>query len=284
MVSQALLNRFASPDGFITAYDLRYGVSNLRTSKAVGFESNFVKREPDTTEAVWREVEELIRPALSEVDQQSGPLSETTERVVKDLVALHFARSLATSAGHSRALVHAEEKVRSNKADLARLARAKYSGLHLDFAPSIHAEIADEIIAAVRDEESTGTVFRDDVLRYFEVTRTNLSTFSLMVRPLMGEAELLLGDCPAVSLSRGMEPSTRSPLLEAAFIAMPLGPQNVAFVYPDGIDEPVVPVGPEEALYLNRSQVAQAQRQVYSRPGSGLNQMVQAYRQPSRRQ
>ncbi|QOT19247.1 DUF4238 domain-containing protein [Paenarthrobacter sp. YJN-5] len=284
VVSQALLNRFASPDGLISAYDVRWGDTKQKTSKAIGFQENFVKHEPDAAEAIWREVEDRIGPAFTEIDQQPAQLSALTEGAVKDLVALHFARSLATAAGHEQALADTERRVRSDTPTLARLARLKYQGLHLEHAPSILAEIADGIMADVRSEESAGIIFRDDVLRYFGATRTSFTSYSLMVRPVVTGAELLLGDCPAISVSREMASSSiRSPLFDANLIAMPLGPNHVAFVYPDGIEEPVIPVGPEQALHLNGIQVDQASRQVYSRPGSGLDMMARARRAPLRK-
>lgn len=283
VVSQALLNRFASSAGLIGAYDVRHGVTKLRTSKAVGFQENFVNHERDATEAIWKEVEDHVSSVFNDIDRQAGQLSEPTVRVVKDLVALHFARSLATSSGHAEALTGVEQALRNDKPRLARLARLKHEGLHLDHAPSVLTDIADEIIAGVRADEATGTIFRDDVVRYYEVTRAHFSAYSLMVRPVVTGTELLLGDCPAVSVSHGMQVSARSPLFEAALIAMPLGPRHVAFVYSHGIDEPVVPVGVEQALHLNGIQVAQAKRQVYFRPESGLNRMAQSYRPPIRR-
>ena len=60
-----------------------------------------------------------------------------TDSVVKDLVALHFARSLATSCGHAEALAGVAQALRDDKPRLARLARLKHEGLHLDHAPSV---------------------------------------------------------------------------------------------------------------------------------------------------
>lgn len=284
VVSQVLLNRFASPAGLISAYEVRWGVTKQRTSRAIGYQENFVKHEPDATEAIWKEVEDRTGPALTEVDQQPGQLSAATEEAVRDLVALHFARSLVTAAGHEQALADAEQRVRSNSCALADLAEVKHKGLHLEHASSIHAEIADGIMADVHAEESSGVIFRDDLLRYFQATRISFATYSLMVRPVVAGAELLLGDCPAISVSRGMaSSSTRSPLFQANLIAMPLGPRHVAFVYPDGIEEPVIPVGIERALHLNGIQVDQASRQVYSRPGSDLDKVARARRAPLRK-
>lgn len=283
VVSQALLNRFASPAGLINAYDVRWGVTKQLTSKAIGFQEDFVKHEPDATEAIWKEVEDRIAPAFAEIDRNPGHLSSPTEEAVRDLVALHFARSLATSAGHEQALADVEQKVRSDTPTLARLAQLKHRGLHLEHAPSVLADIADGIMAEVRTEESAGVIFREDVLRYFDVTRTNFTSYSLMVRPLDGDAELLLGDCPAISVAHGMaSSSSRSALFDANLIAMPLGPSHVAFVYPDGVSEPVIPVGSEEILHLNGIQVDQAARQVYSRPASGLDQVARSRRAPLR--
>jgi hypothetical protein len=62
VVSQALLNRFASPDGLISAYDVRWGITKQKTSKAIGFQENFVMHEPNATEAIWKEVEDRIGP------------------------------------------------------------------------------------------------------------------------------------------------------------------------------------------------------------------------------
>lgn len=284
VVSQALLKRFASPAGLISAYDVRWGVTKQRTSKAIGFQENFVKHKPDATEAIWKEVEDRISPAFAEIDAQTGQLTMPTEETIRDLVALHFARSLATAAGHEQALLDVELQVHSDKPTLARLARLKHKGLHLEHASGIHAEIADGIMADVRAEDSAGVIFRDDVLRYFEVTRTIFTAYSLMLRPVVPGAELLLGDCPAISVSRGMSSSsTRSPLFDANLIAMPLGPGHVAFVYPDGISESVVPVDIEQVLHLNGIQVDQASRQVYSRPESGLDKMARSRRPPLRR-
>ncbi|WP_345043589.1 DUF4238 domain-containing protein [Arthrobacter methylotrophus] len=281
VVSQALLNRFCDPnDDLIGVYDVRYGHQKPSTSKAIGFQKYFVKHEPDEAEKLWRAVEDRIAPAFREIDESPATYSPETSAAVKDLVALHYARSMATRQIHDIALANAERHVRSDTPMLSRLANLKHSGLHLEHAPGIHAEIAEEIITDLRAQLSTGVDFRDALFRFFEITKARLSGYSLMIRPAIGGAEFLLGDCPAVSVARGMNPEVRAPLLDAAMITMPLGPRSIAFVYPDGIAEATVPVDGINAVVINRGQLTQAQERVYHRRSSGLGAWAETNRPP----
>lgn len=283
VVSQALLNRFRNDGGGLVGfYDLRYGSSGQRSARSLGYESNFVTVDPDLVESTWKEIEDPIAQAFDEIDQAPDVLSQGTVSAVKNFVALHYARSLATSAIHTETLTVAEEQVRADKQMLAHLARIKHHGLHLEHAQDIHHGIAEEIIERVREQESSGQVFRNDLLRIFEVTKACFFGYSLMIRPAIGGAEFMLGDCPAVSVARGMNPMVRAPLFDSSMIVMPMGRWSVAFVYPDGLPEPTVPVRPEDAKYINRGQVAQAKRQVYFSPSSGLGSWAKSYRPPTR--
>lgn len=278
VVSQTLLNRFNDGGGPVGFYDVRYGTIGEKSAKGLGYERDFVRDSADETELIWKEVEDPIARAFAEIDQGPEAPSPETVTAVKNFVALHYARSRATSTIHTGTLADAEAELRADTPKLARLAQLKYHGLHLEHAYDIHQEIATEIIAEVRAQEASEQVFRNDLLRLFETTKHSFAGYSLMIRPAIDGAEFILGDCPAVSAARGMNPMHRTPLLDASIILMPLGPRSVVFVYPDGLDEPTVPVGAADAEYINKSQVAQAKNQVFFRRSGRLGQWAQACR------
>lgn len=227
VVSQALLKRFGDDGGPVGFYDVRYGKLGEKYAKGLGYEINFVKDSPDETELIWKEVEDPMRRAFDEIDQGPKVLSPETVSAVKNLVALHYARSLATSAIHAASLANVEAKLRADTPRLARLAQLKHPGLRLEHAHSIQQDIATEIMDAVKEQEASEQVFRNDLLRLFDFAKTQLSGHALMVRVATGGVEFVLGDCPAVSVTRGMNPMRRAPLFDASLFLMPLGPRSL---------------------------------------------------------
>lgn len=99
VVSRALLRRFLGPTNQgdrLLAYNLRFGGANLRTPRAVGKLENFVKIDSQETERLWGLTEQDLPAAIDAARTRRVLRDLKHVAVIKDAIALHFARSLDT--------------------------------------------------------------------------------------------------------------------------------------------------------------------------------------------
>lgn len=231
VVSKVVLARFAV-EGMVEVEDVRRpGRWRPRSPSAVGYVEHYVRHDSAVAEALWQRTETRIGPALDELDAGGVPeRGSGTEQVVKDCLALHWARSHSVKAAADSAW----ERVRRASADdLARrpellaLAFAQQTGRD-DPTPQELADLNEELHAGP-EEIVDGRHFSERVRYFFAQAQEKFADRSLEVGLcLPGARDLVVSDNPVVTPARrkpGLNAEQGVALGDAYAVGMPLGPR-----------------------------------------------------------
>lgn len=115
VVSKVLLRQFAVPTNGgerLLAHSLRYGKTKLRGPSGVGKLENFVKIDSQETEHLRGQTEQYLPAALAVAKTRRIFASPRHVGVIKDAIALHFARSLELLRAHAMLWEHGLERTR----------------------------------------------------------------------------------------------------------------------------------------------------------------------------
>ncbi|TAP39604.1 DUF4238 domain-containing protein [Arthrobacter sp. S39] len=283
-VSQVLLKQFCAmadgKEGICQIEVIDGRTIDPKPSKSMGFEWHMFKHKGEWMEKLWQEVEGPMGDVCKTLAEGRPEDVEPRKVAVSDFIALHFARSLETKRIHRDSYVKMERQTRANREMQLKLATLRYPMLNLELATSVLESMSESVLEPIQNQEAMGSPFQEFVESAFACTRQQLSNYSLSIRSALSGTEYLLGDCPAVGIDRGMNPRRRPPLFEAKALIMPLSTQYAAIVYPRSSEDPVFsvdPTGDEEVLAINHGQIAQSQKRVFYRPGSGHETTVRTY-------
>jgi hypothetical protein len=286
VVSKVMLRQFTIPtkDGErLLAHSLRYGKAKLRAPKGVGKLEDFVKIDSKETEDLRGQTEQHLPAALSAPRTRRIFANPKHVAVVKDAIALHFARSLELLQAHAMLWEHGIERARqqhvADEAAMATLFYEKY-GLLPPSARAAGEIISEQLLAETRQLYESGAIFRLRVVDMFHAARQLAANAGLeIIRPARGE--FLIGDVPAIPID-----ATRQalgvlggvPFADASTVILPLGPRRLAAL---GRADAFRSVPGSFVKQLNAFQIAKAQTYVFMRPGSGLEPSVRSQRPPT---
>lgn len=283
-VSQVLLKQFYGmangKDGICQIEVLNGRTIDPKPSKSMGFEWHMFKHKGEWMEKLWQEVEGPMGDVCNTLAQGKPEDVGPKKIAVTDFIALHFARSLETKRIHQDSYVNIERQTRANREMQLKLATLRYPMLNLELAATVLESMSAAVLEPIQDQEAKGSPFQEFVESAFARTRQQLFDYSLSIRPALSGTEYLLGDCPAIGIDRVMNPRRRPPLFEAKALILPLSTRYAAIVYPKSAEDPVFSVDPadqDEVLAINHGQIAQSQKRVFYRPGSGHEMTVRTY-------
>jgi hypothetical protein len=283
VTSKVLMKRFAAPagrdKGQLSYINLDHPDREyLRGPDGCGKVDDFFIFASGFLEKLWKKTEDKMHEALLAVDAGTVLSSERHSSTIKDAIALHFARSLATRQVGEQLWQQVVLKERTRwlctlvgRQELQRLFRWRYG---LDAAGPAALEIMlDEILAPSMEMWKSGAKFTEGAEYIHDHARAWLRTQQLeILTPDSGE--FLMGDIPALTVQRGVP---RVGVLggialhDASSVFMPLGPRHVA-----GLGR--VPLTAELSIAqvdeVNAAQLLGAMERVYMRPGSGLGTFV----------
>ena len=286
VVSKVLLRQFAIPTkngDRLLAHSLQYGKAKLRAPKGVGKLENFVKIDSQETEELWGQTEQHLPAALAAARTRRIFANPKHVAVIKDAIALHFARSLELLQAHAmlweRGLERTRQQYRADEATMATLFYQRY-GLLPPSARAAGEIISQQLLAETRQLYESGAIFRLRVVDMFHAARQLASKAGLeIIRPARGE--FLIGDVPAIPID-----ATRQalgvlggvPFANASTVILPLGPRRLAAL---GRTDAFRSVPGSFVKQLNAFQIGKAQTYVFMRPGSGLEPSVLSQRPPT---
>ena len=273
VVSQVILRRFLGPtpqgDRLLT-YNLRYGKAKLRAPGAVGKLRNFVQIDSLETERLWGRTEQDLPAAIDAAHTRRVLQNPKHVAVIKDAIALHFARSLDTL-----------ESVNQSWQQILATTRAAYLAeqpameelfyrKHGFFASGsiVAEEIVDDLLRTVKQLYENGSYFRLRVVDLFEEARRMGASARLeIIRPRGSQSRFLLGDVPAISFNAGgnaLGIPGGVPFGDATTVFLPLSPTRLAAL---GRADRFEAVPAAAVRQINRFQVVKAHDYVYMHPG-----------------
>lgn len=279
LISQIILRRFCLPTtqgDRLFAHSLQIGKGKLSATKSVGKLENFVKIDSQATETLWGQTEQYLPAAIDAARTSRIFKNPHHVQVLKDAIALHFARSLealaSTKAIWERGLAEARAAYLSDPEAMADLYYRKH-GLHVPPADSVSEQIADDLLEAAETLHRRGIAFRLRVVDLFEQARRLAATAGLQIlRPARGE--FLIGDVPAVTIDAQRKAiGVREGVAfgSGTTVMLPLSPNRLVALARVNSFERIPKGGVDE---LNAIQIRQAQKYVYYRPGSHLESFV----------
>lgn len=284
LVSRVLLRRWSNhKGGQICGLDLDSLSQRCDSVDQFGAAEDLIKEDPEITEQLWNTIERKLKHPFDLLDQ--GRILEPQNRkhiqALKECLALHFARSPL--------LVKIMKESQPHFVDQAT------QGVLKRYTPG---QAVKSITGFYVPESMAYTVFRQRVDEEFSTElhktllartfKNNVETALSKIEPLGIEictamrSEFIVGDCPVVTWEKesdkaGIQNGVSWGKADAIF--MPLGPRHVIALSKTSsyreLSEP-------EVVKLNKLQVQQATKEIYSRPGSGLLDVIaEALSKPS---
>jgi hypothetical protein len=283
VTSKLVMKRFAAPagqdKGLVCYISLDHpDQAYMRGPAGCGKVDDFLTFASGFLEKLWKKTEDQMHDALLAVDAGTVLSSERHSATIKDAIALHFARSLATRQVSEQLWrqVVLQERTRwlrtpAGRRELQRLFRRRYK---LDAAGPAALEIMlDEILALSMEMWNSGAKFAEGIEYMHDHAQAWLRTQQLEILT-PGSGEFLMGDVPALTVQRGVP---RVGVLggialhDASSVFMPLGPRHVAGL---GRVPQTAELSSAQVNEVNAALMLGAMERVYMRPGSGLDDFV----------
>jgi len=286
LVSQALLRRFCIPTSQgdrLLSYNLQYGKTQLLSTRQVGKLKDFVKIDSEETEKIWARTEQDLPDAIDAA--RTGRLFKNPKHVavIKEAIALHFARSLdtldSTKALWEKTLSDARAAYLANPQAMEQIFYLKHG--FVAGGAYVAEQVADDLLAHTRALYQSGAAFRLRVVDVFEEARARAASANLEIIRPNRRGQFLLGDVPAISVGPGghaLGIPGGVPFGDATTVILPLSPTRLAALGSANRFEAVPAVAVKQA---NSVQVRKAQKYVYMQPGSGLEKFVGSERPPT---
>lgn len=278
VVTRYLLANWA-PDGELIAHDLWRDSAQRRSPRAEGFVPSLVADGSAAIEARWKELEDAARPAVERLGAVDLLDDAKAMASLRDLLALHLARSKTVDVMWERSLRENDEvaalwKLIHDPAVLDAVFEER-TGLK-PAGPAARLEALEYLTALF--EERLGQHrkgFRDALVEQVETARERLSSAFLEIGHAQG-CDFLIGDSPMQPYDRD---SRRVGFLngvtldQADYLGMPLTPQFTVGITTRGPHRMIEVHAPAVAR-LNEIQLWTAHWKVYYRPGSDLAGMA----------
>jgi hypothetical protein len=216
------------------------GKLERRSPTSCMYMPNFISAAPAEAEQLWGSIENRLPDALAALDAGTILSKADCIATIKDCLAMHVARSKGMAWTREESLQRAAatlkvEMMTKQPQWLLERFRRRYG---IDGVGFQALEIAaNDFIRAAAPAVNTPKTFWNSVRELFGLFKTHFSAQHLeIVTPAPGAGEFLLGDFPAVALSKTGEvlggPRWGVPVDDAATVVMPLGPRHFVALGP----------------------------------------------------
>ena len=186
VVSRALLRRFLGPTNQgerLLSYNLQFGRARLRAPGAVGKLENFVKIDSRETEQLWGLTEQDLPAAIKAARTRRVLQNPKYVAVIKDAIALHFARSLdtleAVDQNWQQTLANARAAYLADRPAMEQLFYQKHG--YYASGSTVAEEIADDLLSMAIALNQSGAYFRLRVVDLFQEARRVAAASSLEI-------------------------------------------------------------------------------------------------------
>jgi hypothetical protein len=278
LISQALMRQFCIPTNQgdrLLSYNLQFGRMRLLPTRQVGKLTDFVKIDSEATEQLWSRTEQDLPAAIKAARTRRVLKNPKHVAVIKDAIALHYARSKATlesvEKNWQETLAMARAVYMANRPAMEELFYQKHS--YRAGGSTVAEEIADDLLSGATALNQSGAYFRLRVVDIFEEASRRASAARLeIIWSRRSQFQLLFGDVPAITIPDG------APFGDATTVFLPLSPTRLAALSRTDRFEAV---GARAVRQANAHQIAKAGDYVYMHPGSGLDTFVASVRPPT---
>ena len=267
-VSRVVLRQFAmGRNKSLTVYDRTKG-RVFRTGPGAVFKcSKFIAHDAQEAENRWGLVETRLPKAYLAVESRQALEDPATLDILRDVLALHWARSPATRALHEKV---GDEVLRESRLSYARqpevlrqLFRARTGGLHPGGIEAL--QWVNEDLHRI-PPDTMNRFFAERNAVHYQQAREYFARFQIQIG-YASQGEFLIGDAPVVTLKHGHNgrgPHQGVPLLEADEVVMPISPDVVIGL---ARQAEVITLTPEQVTRVNEYQWQSFIRYIGCRPG-----------------
>ena len=275
LVSQVVLRQFARR-GVLTLYD---GARQIFITKGprAGFYMSFDQHDPVGAEELWKKTEDRIPKMYAALEARTASGDPGVEALVRDVLALHWARSGAMREAHERVM---EQVMRRSIEDVARdpdlLAREmlRSKGLIATSSAALdwfNEDIHNRVVAQNRDKWLS-----DRNAHHLAEAQRIMRPWSVQIGYAPAGSDLIISDAPVVTVKSGHDgvgPHQGVALGDASEICMPLTPTVLVALGP----EPrMLDLTPESVDRYNDLQIRARIRWLGCRPSGSSDKALRA--------
>ena len=236
LVTRQLLRGFADGRGQLAVLERPHMSRKLKTHGAGVFKAKFDAYDSQGAEDRWNKLESRFGPALAKVRARTALADPEVVASLKDLLALHWARSRAIMVAReplvAQLVADHKNDMLSERPDL--LAQALRTEVGVDpTGPGalqwMNERAHDEVVAANRSKWDSD---RNPI--NFVAARTHFERFHVQIG-YSDDNNLLIGDAPVITTSRrkpGAGPHQGVALRDADHVAMPIAPNIILSLGP----------------------------------------------------
>lgn len=231
-------------------------VNDKKGPRGVGWEENFIAHGADAAEQRWKDtVEDDLPDAFALIDAGAVELPDREADLVRDRIALHWARSRPILSATQRILAERRDAhlCQWDRPDVLDALFREAKGI---FSAGPQArQIARQMLVDGPPELRDGRYFAKRVPHFFEYARARFRNVSIQIVDAPAGWEYVLGD--------------------AELIIMPLGPRVAVSLDAHRAGRGTVTTA--QVRMINEALVAAAERQVIYRPGSPIDRAVRGW-------
>lgn len=265
-------------------YDVIRGATKLRSVAQLGYVLDFVKIDSLAVEKVWQRVENHLREAITAAEDGSLKERSSSQRILREAIALHFVRSPIAAAVHEytwkavsenriRALADTPLAVEAFRQSHGGLVPAGSEGRRMG---------AEAVLARLAEAHESGAIFRLLIEERFDRVCQLLDQAPLeVIVPAQRDDEFILGDVPALTFdgktgAAGVADGV--PLTAGDTVMLPLGPRLLVALGPR---HQTATVSHEFVERINQLQLRAATEYVVHRPGARVGSQLAGWRLPA---
>ncbi|MFJ1512793.1 DUF4238 domain-containing protein [Cellulosimicrobium funkei] len=274
-VSQIVLRQF-TVGSVMTLHDAKQQIFLSKGPRA-GFHIPFDQHDPMGSEELWGRTETRIPKMYAALGARREVNTPTVEAIVRDVLALHWARSAAMRLAHEHLTEQVSQRSMAelaNAPELLRRAMLKSTGLH-PFGPGalewfnrdVHGRVVRENREAWWSERNA---------HHLAEARRIMDQWPLQFGYAPLGSDLIISDAPVVTRKPGHDgcgPHQGVALGEATEIVMPLSPTVLVGMGPE---PKTLALTPESVQRFNEYQIRARVRWLGCRPSGTADRTLRA--------
>ncbi len=262
-------------NGPICGLDLDSLTQRVASVEEFGAMEDLITEDAESSERLWNTVERKLSHPFTLLDQ--GVILEPGNTrhldALKECLALHFARSPVLVDIMKKSQPHFVSQAAEGVLKHYTPGQALKAMTGFYVPNSAAYDVFRQKVDAEFTAELHKTLLAKTFEKNFQIALSKVEAMGLEVCVSTG-SELIVGDCPVVTWDKGTDGvgvQNGVSWGKASAIFMPLGPRHIVALSKSSSYRKLTEA---EVAKLNKLQVQQARKQIYSRPGSGIAELI----------